>query len=131
MTLEIDDQYRTYSRVQGLARTELSQAESGSVTLSFIGGVLSLGKKLLVEDQTYTGIIESVPLVMDAPLSSFDKQKISSLCEIIPEISEQIIIFIKDTDGDIAKEHFNGRIGVHLRLTRSDNFNSTFTEEDK
>ena len=128
MTLEIDDQYRIYSRVQGLTRTELSQAESGSVTLSFIGGILALGKKLLEKDDEFKGIIEPVPLVMDAPLSAFDMQKISSLCEIIPEISEQVIIFIKDTDGVHAKQHFGDRIGVSLEIQRSDDFNSSFAE---
>ena len=41
----------------------------------------------------------------------FDKDRIKRICEELPKIAKQIIIFIKDTDGDIAEEHMNNIIG--------------------
>ena len=54
---------------------------------------------------------DGLPLVMDAPLSAFDKDRIKRICEELPKIAKQIIIFIKDTDGDIAEEHMTNIIG--------------------
>ena len=39
---------------------------------------------------------EPYPLVMDAPLSAFDKRRIKAVCESLPKTAEQVIIFIKD-----------------------------------
>ena len=49
------------------------------------------------------GYSEPYPLVMDAPLSAFDKRRIEAICKAIPETAEQVIIFIKDTDGELAE----------------------------
>ncbi|MPM67755.1 hypothetical protein SDC9_114679 [bioreactor metagenome] len=59
-------------------------------------------------------VSEPYPLVMDAPLSAFDKTRIQTVCDVLPKIAEQVIIFIKDADGEIAEEHLGGRIGSHL-----------------
>ena len=59
-------------------------------------------------------VTEPYPFVMDAPLSSFDKKRIKNVCDVLPKIAEQIIIFIKDTDGEIAEEHLGNRIGKRL-----------------
>ena len=54
---------------------------------------------------------DGLPLVMDAPLSAFDKDRIKRICEELPQIAKQVIIFIKDTDGDIAEEYMKDVIG--------------------
>ena len=54
---------------------------------------------------------EGYPLVMDAPLSNFDKTRIKQICTIIPSIAKQVVFFIKDTDGDIAEQHMLDKIG--------------------
>jgi len=59
-------------------------------------------------------VSEPYPLVMDAPLSAFDKTRIHSVCEVLPRIAQQVIIFIKDADGEIAEEHLGSRIGTRL-----------------
>ena len=61
---------------------------------------------------------EAYPLVMDAPLSAFDKTRIKSICTEIPKIADQVIMFIKDTDGDIAKEHMNNKIGKKYMIQK-------------
>lgn len=128
MKLEIDEHYRTYSRVTDYSKTELSEAESATASISFIGGVLSLGRKLVSEQEELKELIEPVPLVMDAPFSAFDKTKIEAICNVIPDITLQVIIFIKDTDGDIALHHFADRIGKKFTITRNEEFISSITE---
>ena len=61
---------------------------------------------------------------MDAPLSAFDKHRIKKVCEVLPEIAEQVIIFIKDTDGDLAKENLKNKIGKMYNLEKINEFNT-------
>ena len=61
---------------------------------------------------------------MDAPLSAFDKQRIKKVCEVLPGIAEQVIIFIKDTDGDLARENLVNKIGKIKFIKKIDEFNS-------
>ncbi len=48
---------------------------------------------------------------MDAPLSAFDKTRIRAVCEELPCVAGQVVIFIKDTDGDLAEEHVGRKVG--------------------
>ena len=54
---------------------------------------------------------EPYPLVIDAPLSAFDKRRIKNVCDTLPQIAEQVIFFIKDTDGELAEQHMSHKIG--------------------
>ena len=65
---------------------------------------------------------EPYPLVMDAPLSAFDKRRIRTICKALPETAEQVIIFIKDTDGDLAEEYMGDRIGSRHRFDKINEF---------
>ena len=65
---------------------------------------------------------EAYPLVMDAPLSAFDKARIQTVCETLPNIAEQVIIFIKDTDGEIAEKYLSDKIGVKCRFDKLNEF---------
>lgn len=47
---------------------------------------------------------EPYPLVMDAPLSAFDEKRIDTVCDVLPKIAEQIIIFINPKDGKLAED---------------------------
>lgn len=95
---------------------KLSQAQSLVAGLSCIAGIIALGKQIVNKDKTQADTIESVPLVMDAPLSAFDKTRIQSFGINIPDITEQLILFIKDTDGDIVFEAMKDRVGIAKRL---------------
>lgn len=64
---------------------------------------------------------EPYPLVMDAPLSAFDKKRIQTVSEVLPEVAEQVIIFIKDTDGDLADTYLGSKVGNVLPLIRKTN----------
>ena len=72
-------------------------------------------------DESYS---EPYPLVMDAPLSAFDKRRIKAICSAIPETAEQVIIFIKDTDGDLAEEHLGTKVRTRHHFIKLDEFNT-------
>lgn len=65
---------------------------------------------------------EPYPLVMDAPLSAFDKRRIKTVCEALPETAEQVIIFIKDTDGELAEDYMGNRIGSRHQFDKKNEF---------
>lgn len=64
-------------------------------------------------------------LVMDAPLSAFDKTRILNICDALPRIADQVIIFIKDTDGEIAEQYLGDKVGKRYLINKDNNLNST------
>lgn len=124
MRIEIDEKFRvTVINTEVNESLEKSQSQNVSITLSFIAGVIKLARDKLNTKGTDTSeeidenlVNEPYPLVMDAPLSSFDKTRIKNVCDLLPGISEQVIIFIKDTDGDLAEEHLKDYIGIKYQL---------------
>ena len=59
---------------------------------------------------------------MDAPLSAFDKRRIKTVCEALSELAEQVIIFIKDTDGEIAEDYMGTKIGSRHHFEKMNEF---------
>lgn len=92
---------------------ETSTAQNISIIFAFIAGVIQMARESQEEEGGLL-VSEPYPLVMDAPLSAFDKTRIQTVCDVLPQIAEQVIIFIKDADGEIAEEHLGGRIGKRL-----------------
>ena len=54
----------------------------------------------------------------------FDKERIGKAGEILPSIAEQVIIFIKDTEGDLLKENISNKIGKINTIKKISNNNS-------
>lgn len=100
-------------------RLGLSTAQSISVIFSFIAGVIELMRKnqSSISDNTFN-LSEPYPMVMDAPLSAFDQKRIKAVCEILPKTAEQVIFFIKDTDGNIAEENLRQAIGKRYEFKK-------------
>ena len=122
LSLDIDENYGIRVHASNF-ETETSTAQSISVIFAFIGGIIKLAREYQNnENKELTS--EPYPLVMDAPLSAFDKQRIKKVCEVLPGIAEQVIIFIKDTDGDLARENLVNKIGKIKFIKKIDEFNS-------
>lgn len=117
--INIDEKYN----ISTTENINISTGQSGAIILSFIAGIIKLAKNKL-EYEKEECCTESYPLVMDAPLSTFDKGVIKNICNLIPNIAEQVIIFIKDTDGDLAKEHMLNKIGMEAELIKVDEHNT-------
>lgn len=128
-SINIDEKYQISTDTE----LEKSTGQGMSVIYAFLAGLLDVIKSSKKEkalksntlnDENETEFIpklESYPLVFDAPFSALDKTRISSICKILPAVSEQIIILIKDTDGFEAKKYLNQKIGVCYSLRKIGN----------
>ena len=106
---------------------ETSTAQSMSVIFAFITGVIKMAKDNNEEADTEMKLeSEAYPLVMDAPLSSFDKKRVSNVCESIPNIAEQVIMFSFDKDAEIAKENMGTKLGKSYEFIKNDEFETSF-----
>lgn len=106
------------SNIFGDDELERNTAQNYAIIFAFISSIIMIAKKKDNINRTGTeGVLdESYPLVMDAPLSSFDMRRIRQICTSLPDISEQFILFIKDTDGKLAEEYLHDRIGARYTL---------------
>ena len=125
LSLTIDEKYHISVYAEDYAGSvETSTAQSISVIFAFIAGIIKMARENRNAESEEEKILSSepYPLVMDAPLSAFDKRRIKTVCTALPEVAEQVVIFIKDTDGDLAEEHMGERIGSRHRFDKLNEF---------
>lgn len=132
LSLEIDHKYNIHTIISDESAysgimNDTSTAQSISVIFAFIAGVIKVARDAN-NSNNYDLSAEAYPLVMDAPLSAFDKRRIQSVCETLPSIAEQVIIFIKDTDGEIAEKYMSGRIGASFEFDKKSETETCFKE---
>lgn len=125
MSISVDENYRIkviVDEVKGFSsEIETSTAQSTSVIFAFISGIIKLAKEFSSVNDPDLDLLassEPYPLLMDAPLSNFDKRRIKNVCDTLPKVAEQVIVFIKDTDGDLAEKHLGSIIGKRYKLNR-------------
>lgn len=127
--LEINSNYHISVRdTRYESGVETSSGQSVAVIFAFITALIKMAKDNAKEKN---GLLahEVYPLVMDAPLSMFDKTRIDTVCRTIPTIAEQVVIFIKDTEGDIAKEKMAAFIGKEYRFDKQSEFDTRIVPE--
>jgi DNA sulfur modification protein DndD len=112
--LSIDEKYAIRIQIEN-NEIETSTGQSLSVIFAFISGVIEMAKERVNDEELKT---EPFPLVMDAPLSAFDKTRIETISNTIPRIAEQVIIFIKDTDGELAEQYIGNKMGKKYVLKK-------------
>lgn len=129
LRLKLDENYGVTVLVEGIDMEQYnedwrtSSGQTLAIILAFILGILDIAKEnnkqgnVLLEGDTY-------PLVMDAPLSDFDKTRIGTICNLLPTVAEQVVIIIKDTDGDIAEEYLKNKIGQRYTIEKITDFES-------
>lgn len=123
--MTIDDKYRISVYVNDYeGDVETSTAQSISVIFAFITGIIKMARENRNATNENAKLLSSepYPLVMDAPLSSFDKRRIKTVCEALPNTAEQVIIFIKDTDGNLAEEYMGEKIGCRHSFEKKNEF---------
>lgn len=131
-SLSLDEKYNVLLSVDNVNMAkdddvETSTAQSISIIFAFIAGVIKMAKE---NQNSKEGIAqtEPYPLVMDAPLSAFDKKRIGTVCDVLPNIAEQVIIFIKDTDGELAEEYLGEKVGKRYKFAKKTEFETDLTE---
>lgn len=123
--LTIDDKYHISVYANDYeGDVETSTAQSISVIFAFITGIIKMARenRNASDDDAKLLSSEPYPLVMDAPLSAFDKRRIKTVCEALPKTAEQVIIFIKDTDGELAEDYMGDKIGSKHRFDKLNEF---------
>jgi len=125
-SLSLDEKYNVQVNVidqfDGFTEdVETSTAQSISVIFAFIAGVIKMARMSQKAENAML-VSEPYPLVMDAPLSAFDKTRIKTVCEVLPAVAEQVIIFIKDTDGDLADENLGNKVGKRYIFDKKNEF---------
>ena len=124
-SLKIDEKYNIQVVVDDfdgyVGDIETSTAQSISVIFAFIAGVIQLARENNNEENSML-MTEAYPLVMDAPLSAFDKTRIKTVCDALPKVAEQVIIFIKDTDGEIAETNMGAKVGKRYSFHKLNEF---------
>ena len=129
--LELDENYGVTVVVDNINRTneawKTSSGQTLAIILAFILGILDIARNSNAEgSELLKG--DTYPLIMDAPLSDFDKTRIGTICKLLPSVAEQVIIIIKDTDGDLAERHMKERIGHRYTIDRVRDYESIVRE---
>lgn len=125
LSLTIDPKYHITVQANDYeGDVETSTAQNISVIFAFITGIIKMARENRNANDEDAKLLSSepYPLVMDAPLSAFDKRRIKTVCEALPETAEQVIIFIKDTDGELAEEYMGNRIGSRHQFYKKNEF---------
>ncbi len=124
-SLSIDEKYNIQIVVNDFEGfnedIETSTAQSISVIFAFISGVIKMARQSRNPENEML-VSEPYPLVMDAPLSAFDKTRIKTVCDALPKVAEQVIIFIKDTDGEIAETNMGEKVGMRYLFDKKNEF---------
>jgi DNA sulfur modification protein DndD len=124
-SLSIDEKYNIQIVVNDFEGfnedVETSTAQSISVIFAFISGVIKMARQSRNPENEML-VSEPYPLVMDAPLSAFDKTRIKTVCDALPKVAEQVIIFIKDTDGEIAETNMDEKVGMRYLFDKKNEF---------
>ena len=127
ITFSLDTDYTILIKIfdKDLSEDFTSGGQDVAVALAFIGAIIKLNSE--AENDT-DGIDdehkEGYPLVMDAPTSNFGMKQMKSFSEIMPKITDQIIVFINDKDGPILRELMKSNIGSEWMLRKEDSFHS-------
>lgn len=125
LSLTIDEKYHISVYADDCdGYVETSTAQSISVIFAFITGIIKMARENRTANNEDAQLLSSepYPLVMDAPLSTFDKRRIKTVCESLPNIAEQVIIFIKDTDGELAEDYMGDKIGSRHQFDKKNEF---------
>lgn len=125
LSLTIDEKYHISVYADDYdGDVETSTAQSISVIFAFITGIIKMARdnRNATDENAKLISSEPYPLVMDAPLSAFDKRRIKTVCESLPNTAEQVIIFIKDTDGELAEEYMGDKIGSRHHFDKKNEF---------
>mgnify|MGYP000974215730 CR=1 FL=1 len=99
---------------------------------AFIAGLVSLAKEKVVAQSGDAGFdlsSEPYPLVMDAPFSNTDDKHITNISKVLPEASEQVIMFVMAKDWRYAKPVLESRLGSSYVLDKQSEEYSVLKKE--
>lgn len=115
-----------------IADKEIASGESEGVNrvknFAFIAGLVALAKEKIIADGGAEGFnlsSEPYPLIMDAPFSNADEIHTASISRVLPDIAEQVIMFVMQKDWNYAEPVMSKRVGKQYHLNK---FSETCTQ---
>lgn len=129
--VQIDNRYHVTLFAQ-LNGKEVVTGESEGLkrvkNFAFIAGLVDLAKEkasLGKNSETITWDNEAYPLVMDAPFSNADETHIKNISGVLPEVANQVIMFVMEKDWQYAKTVMNTHVGKYCILKK---FSESYTK---
>ena len=126
------DQKFQVSLLTTIADKEIAAGESeGSnrvKNFAFIAGLVALAKEKLAADGDEYGLnlsSEPYPLIMDAPFSNADETHTANISRVLPEIAEQVIMFVMQKDWRYAEPVMSKHVGKQYNLNK---LSETYTQ---
>lgn len=120
----IDSKYQV-TLLTTIADQEIASGESEGLNrvknFAFIAGIVALAKNRIVShagDEEIDLSSEPYPLVMDAPFSNADETHISNISKVLPEIAEQVVMFVMKKDWRYAEPVISDRVGAMYSLNK-------------
>ena len=123
--VQIDKQYyiTLFAQING---KEVVTGESEGLkrvkNFAFIAGLVDLAKEKATLGNKPSDSIswdnEAYPLVMDAPFSNADQTHIKNISTILPEVANQVIMFVMEKDWQYAEPVIEGRVGKYCKLEK-------------
>lgn len=98
-----------------------SEGSNRVKNFAFIAGLVALAKEKLIANAGEEGFnlsSEPYPLVMDAPFSNADETHTANISKVLPEIAEQVIMFVMQKDWRYAEPVMATRVGKEYQLKK-------------
>jgi len=123
--VQIDKQYHVtlFAQING---KEVVTGESEGLkrvkNFAFIAGLVDLAKEKATLGKTVVDSVswenEAYPLVMDAPFSNADETHIKNISSVLPEVANQVIMFVMEKDWQYAESVMEVRVGKYCKLKK-------------
>ncbi|NLX64369.1 MAG: AAA family ATPase [Clostridiaceae bacterium] len=115
--VSIDEKYNV-TLLTTIGEKEIASGESEGLNrvknFAFITGLVELAKEKIVaiaDENKLDLSSEPYPLVMDAPFSNADARHTTNISRVIPEVAEQVIMFVMEKDWHYAEPVMSYRVG--------------------
>jgi DNA sulfur modification protein DndD len=122
--VSLDSKYQV-TLLTTVADQEIASGESEGLNrvknFAFIAGLVALAKKRIVTQSGEAEIdlsSEPYPLVMDAPFSNADETHTSNISKVLPEVAEQVVMFVMKKDWRYAEPVISKRVGAMYSLNK-------------
>jgi DNA sulfur modification protein DndD len=122
--VSLDPKYQV-TLLATVADQEIASGESEGLNrvknFAFIAGLVALAKNRIVTQSGEDEIdlsSEPYPLVMDAPFSNADEIHTSNISKVLPEIAEQVVMFVMQKDWRYAEQVMRDRVGAMYSLNK-------------
>ncbi|SJZ77823.1 AAA family ATPase [Selenihalanaerobacter shriftii] len=129
----IDDRYEYDLTTPDIADDLQSMADESKgletvTSFAFISGIVALAKEKLEKELDDVNS-EAYPLVMDAPFSNADEHHVANVSKVLPEVAEQVIMFIMHKDWKYAEDVLGPKLEKLYELDKKTETHTIVKEE--